>query len=109
MKHTNFVRGLLSISTLTLFAAAPAAADDRVNLAASKPTRQSSTPWGAGPERAVDGNTDGNWTYGSVSHTDLDGPNSDLPHPLAFWQVDLGKVENIGEVVLYNRTDCCSD
>jgi hypothetical protein len=71
------------------------------NLALFKPATQSSTPWGADAGRAVDGNPDGNWYNSSVTHTDFDAP--------AWWQVDLGAVKSIGEVVLYNRTDCCSE
>lgn len=70
------------------------------NLAAGKPTSQSSTLNGGGASRAVDGKTDGDWNNGSVTHTNFElGP---------WWQVDLGAMTSIGEVVLYNRTDCCS-
>ncbi len=48
----------------------------------------------------MDGNTDGIYASGSVSHT-----NSNAQ---AWWQVDLGSVRGIGDVVIYNRTDCCS-
>jgi hypothetical protein len=72
-----------------------------VNLAAFRPANQSSNPFGAGPERAVDTNADGNWNDSSVTHTNFDTQ--------AWWQVDLGIRRNIGAVVLFNRTDCCSD
>jgi len=72
-----------------------------VDLAAHRPASQSSTPWGADASRAVDNVTDGNWYNSSVTHTDFDAQ--------AWWEVDLGTVMGIGSVVLYNRTDCCSD
>ncbi len=50
--------------------------------------------------RAVDGSVDGNWGAGSVSHTG----NS----PNAWWQVDLGAVQEINAVQIWNRTDCCT-
>ena len=50
--------------------------------------------------RAVDGNVDGNWGAGSVSHTG----NSQN----AWWQVDLGAVQEINAVQIWNRTDCCT-
>ncbi len=49
--------------------------------------------------RAVDGNVDGNWSAGSVSHT---GSTVN-----AWWQVDLGAVQEIHAVQIWNRTDCC--
>jgi hypothetical protein len=71
------------------------------NLAAGRPATQSSTCCGGEAARAVDGNTDGNYGNGSVTHT-----GGDLQE---WWQVDLGAVTDIGKVVLYNRTDCCND
>jgi alpha-L-fucosidase len=39
------------------------------NLALGRPAAQSSTGWSAPASRAVDGNTDGNFGGGSVTHT----------------------------------------
>ncbi len=72
-----------------------------LNLAAGKPATQSSTYGGAEAIRAVDGNTDGDNVNQSVSHTTRESQ--------PWWQVDLGKVTSIGEVIIYNRTDCCSE
>jgi len=55
----------------------------------------------AAASRAVDGNTDGNYAHNSVSIT------SNQAYP--WWQVDLGGVQQIDGVQLWNRTDCCSD
>ena len=74
--------------------------EQRANLADHKPATQSSTLFGADAARAVDGNTDGNFSDNSVTHTDLDAPS--------WWQVDLGTTTSIGTVMLYNRTDCCA-
>src|SRR2546422_10747613 len=49
---------------------------------------------------AIDGNTDGKWTDGSVMHTS----NTDDP---PWWEVDLGAVKPIGRVQVWFRTDCC--
>jgi hypothetical protein len=73
---------------------------EQQNLAAGRPATQSSTMYPFEAARVVDGNTDGYFPDGSVTHTGLD--------PQAWWQVDLGAVTDIGKVVLYNRTDCCS-
>ncbi|WP_240359634.1 Vps62-related protein [Pyxidicoccus trucidator] len=73
------------------------------NLALGKPALQSSNyPHGGGEAmRAVDGNTSGNWGHNSVTHTD----NQLQP----WWQVDLQGIQPLSNVVLYNRTDCCSE
>jgi hypothetical protein len=54
----------------------------------------------ASAQNAIDGNTDGNFWDGSVSHTD--------EATGAWWWVDLGSVQHIREIRLFNRTDCCS-
>lgn len=73
-----------------------------VNLAQGKPVSQSSTYSADGvASHAVDGNTSGKWTDGSVTHTQAElSP---------WWQVDLGSSQYVGAVELYNRTDCCSE
>ncbi|MFD3947123.1 discoidin domain-containing protein [Streptomyces sp. NPDC058579] len=76
-----------------------AAALIRTNLALGKPATQSSTQ--AGPERAVDGNTDGYYGRGSVAHT--------LQEPYPWWQVDLGSSQALGSLTVWNRVDCCAD
>src|ERR1017187_10443742 len=48
---------------------------------------------------AVDGVTDGNFSDGSVTATNLDAN--------AWWQVDLGASASITSIVIWNRTDCC--
>ncbi len=69
------------------------------NLAYNKTATQSSTNFSAAASRAVDGNTSGNWNDGSVTHTAVQNT--------AWWHVDLGSVESIGNIELWNRTDCC--
>jgi hypothetical protein len=72
-------------------------------LAAGRPATQSSIEAGALPGRAVDGNLDGALANGSVAATS----EADEPNP--WWQVDLGSVLSVHDVVLHNRTDaCCS-
>lgn len=71
------------------------------NLALGKTATQSSTAASGGPERARDGNTDGNFNNGSVTHTGYDFH--------AWWKVDLGAIAYIDHIGVYNRTDCCSE
>lgn len=76
-------------------------ANTQANLALGKETLQSSTYGGyAFASRAVDGNPNGNWGGGSVTHTNNDAN--------AWWQVDLGVQAVLSEIRLTNRTDCCS-
>ncbi len=73
---------------------------DGPNKALGKPASQSSEGWGGNPERAVDGNTDGQWGAGTTTHTN--GAPS-------WWEVDLLDTYDITEIVLWNRLDCCSE
>jgi hypothetical protein len=70
------------------------------NVARGRPATQSSTLF-IGAAAAVDGNTDGTFGNSSTTHTD----NTFQP----WWQVDLGSVQNLGSIRLWNRTDCCGD
>ncbi|HVK22769.1 MAG TPA: alpha-L-fucosidase, partial [Actinokineospora sp.] len=78
----------------------------RANIALGMPATQSSTLAGSGAaaSRAVDGNTNGSYTAGSVTHT-ADAPLDTNP----WWQVDLGSSQAVGTIKLFNRTDCCAD
>ncbi len=71
------------------------------NLALGRPALQSSIGWDGAASRAVDGNVDGQWGGGSVTHTQADAP--------AWWQVDLGAVQSLHALRLWNRTDCCGE
>lgn len=68
------------------------------NIAQGKEATQVSTGWGGHPSRAVDGNTDGVWDNGSVSHT-RDGSTN------PWWQVDLGDDFSIKTVKVWNRSN----
>lgn len=72
------------------------------NLALKRPARQSSSySHSSGAALAVDGNREGNYFAGSVTHTH-NAPNE-------WWEVDLGTVSQINEVKIFNRTDCCGE
>lgn len=71
------------------------------SAALNMPAAQSSTTNSAPASRAVDGNTSGAWGDGSVTHTASENQ--------AWWQVDLGAMTVINDVVLFNRSDCCWD
>jgi len=72
----------------------------------NKPVSQSSgnngDAWGGVPQRAVDGNTNGNYGGNSCTHTH----NQDRP----WWRVDLQQ-DNTGveRVQIWNRADCCGN
>lgn len=80
------------------------ASSESVNLALAGSANQSSnySNSAGGAELAIDGDTNGTWKGGSVTHT-LDRGELD------WWQVRLGGDSTIEEVVVWNRTDsCCS-
>ena len=68
------------------------------NLARQAEAKQSSTAYGGNANRAKDGNTDGNYNQAeSTTHTS----QSDEP----WWELDLGQMEQIDFVKIWNRTD----
>ena len=73
-----------------------------VNLALNGTATQVNTWNGYGADRAIDGNTGGNWGAGEVTHTDVG-----VSQP--YWTLDLGSVQDIDTIRLWNRTDCCSN
>ena len=52
-------------------------------------------------DRAHDGNTEGEFAKGSVTHT------SEQSNP--WWLIDLGDTKDVGKIVIHNRSDCCGD
>ena len=72
-----------------------------VELQKSASARQSSTYEKAEAAKAIDGNTEQDFTKGSVSHT------NEQKDP--WFVVDLGGVKDISTVRLFNRGDCCGD
>lgn len=68
------------------------------NLALNGIATQSTTGYGGLPERAIDGNTDGDFNNGSVSHTDQIDADK-------WWQVDLGEDKKIDDITIHNRTE----
>ena len=73
------------------------------DLAQNQAATQSSTyaPGFTDASKAVDGNTDGKYTDGSLTHTGLDSN--------AWWEVDLGASAIVSSIVVWNRTDCCGN
>lgn len=63
---------------------------------------QSSLQAGGVPSRAIDGNYNGAYPGGSVTHTSNDEENG-------WWQVDLGTPRSINEIRIFNRSDCCAE
>ena len=89
----------LSLAEVRIFGASGTS----TNLAQGKRATQSSTHTllKAAAERALDGNTNGVFSGGSVTHT-----NEDV-NP--WWEVDLGAPVTINSIEIWNRTDCCGD
>jgi hypothetical protein len=67
------------------------------NLAKSGTASQSSTDYNGPAALAIDGNTDGNFSVGSTTHTAV----SDNP----YWELDLGAMKTFDRIVVWNRTD----
>ncbi len=70
------------------------------NLAQGKTATQSSTYSTNVASLAVDGNTDGVYSHGSISIANYAAN--------AWWQVDLGASAAVSSIAIWGRTDCCS-
>jgi putative heme-binding domain-containing protein len=71
---------------------------DGVNVARQGKASQSSMAYDGVPERAIDGNTSGNYFDGGQSHTKEDETDP-------WWEVDLGAVRPIDAIVVWNRSE----
>ncbi|WP_162179429.1 Ig-like domain-containing protein [Polaribacter sp. Hel1_85] len=60
---------------------------------------QSSTGYGGVASNAIDGDTNGSWSNGSVTHTSTETD--------PYWLLDLSSTESINNITIYNRTDSC--
>jgi len=94
----QFVRIELPGEKRVLSLAEVAVFEKGVNLALRKKATQSTVAFSGKAELAADGNTDGDYMAGSVSHTESNGTDP-------WWEVDLGRMASIEEVIVYNRTD----
>ncbi|WP_153559211.1 DUF1553 domain-containing protein [Roseimaritima sediminicola] len=81
---------LLSLAEVQVFG-------DGNNIAVKGTATQHSTAFDGPAEYAIDGNTDGEYTNKSVTHT------AKATDP--WWEVDLGSDQAIEQVVVWNRTD----
>jgi mono/diheme cytochrome c family protein len=81
---------MIHIAELQAFAGAD-------NVATQGAATQSTTGYDAPAERAIDGNTDGQFTNNSVTHTGTE----DAP----WWELDLKQTRELNKLVLWPRTD----
>ncbi len=88
---------LLVLITALFFTASARA--QTTNLALDGTASQSSMAFGGDASAAIDGDTGGVYTAGSVTHTD------DLVD--SWWQVDLGAAYALETLRIFNRSDCC--
>ncbi|MCR9202161.1 MAG: right-handed parallel beta-helix repeat-containing protein [Planctomycetaceae bacterium] len=82
---------VLSLAEVSVF-------EKQVNVALKKKATQSTVAFSGAPTRTVDGNPDGDYRNGSVSHTESDGTDP-------WWEVNLGRTTDVEQVLIYNRTD----
>lgn len=75
--------------------------DYGTNIAIGGTASQSTTWNGNVASRAIDGNTDGDWSQNQITHTDEASQQ--------YWDLDLGSVSQIDHILVWNRTDCCAD
>ncbi len=97
MKHLLLI---LTLGLTMLFTTTHAMG--QTNIALGKVAAQSSDAFPNGlASSAVDGNTDGNFLNGSVTHTKNERP--------PIWNLYLEEDHQINEIRIWNRTDCCAE
>ena len=84
---------ILSLAEVEVFSAG-------VNIARRGTATQSTIGVEGEAKRANDGNTKGAFHLNSTTHTN---GAEDMP----WWEVDLGQMQPIDAVTIWNRTDCC--
>lgn len=72
-------------------------AEPMENITLGKQVTQSSTAFGGDASRALDGNTNSSYSQQSITHTKFENQ--------PWWEVDLGRTEQVGLVRLHNRGD----
>jgi hypothetical protein len=71
---------------------------------------QTSTAFGGNAVKAIDGNLDGDFNHGSVTHTALQNDPAwwgEVEGGRWFGDIHMGKV--LDKIVIVNRSDCCAD
>jgi hypothetical protein len=80
----------------------PAPAPASTNISKGAVATQNCNGFGGAASRGVDGNTNGDWFGKSVTHT--------CNAAKVWWNVKLGEgLFMITKIVVWNRTDCCTD
>ncbi|MBA5249172.1 MAG: discoidin domain-containing protein [Gammaproteobacteria bacterium] len=94
---------LLTAFFVALFTTTHVAYATDVNLALNKHATQSSNYHGQlyHAPMAVNGDNIDGWNDHNFTHT--------LYEQGAWWQVDLGDIKTINQIIIYNRKDCCQD
>ncbi len=83
--------GTLSLAEVQVFSGGK-------NIAPTGKASETDAVAGGTPDRANDGNTDGDFSHNSVTHT---SENIDQP----WWELDLGSEQPVETVTVWNRTD----
>jgi hypothetical protein len=100
LTDTNY----LALAEVAVWHAAQAGPSDdspAIDLALGQTAMQSSTIGASGPGNALDGTLKEADRPGPLAHTQWD--------QTAWWQVDLGSVQQIGDIDIWNRADCCTN
>jgi hypothetical protein len=83
---------ILSLAEVEIFAKGE-------NIARKGTATQSNVAFEGVPSRAIDGNTNGNYfEANTVTHSDANATDP-------WWQVDLGSVQSLEKIAVWNRTD----
>jgi hypothetical protein len=99
--------GMVAAGIIILTAATPAKSANVAPLGiASQSSIDPANNFLGIPANAIDGNRNGNWLDGSVTHTRADDPPTESGL-YAWWEVSLNQAYLVDNVIIFNRTDCC--
>ena len=88
--------------------AAAQAATNVALLGTATQSSQYSSDFNSQASNAIDGNTDGDYYAGNVNHTHA-GTGYGVGNGYEWWSVALDKSYSVGDIVVWNRTDCCTE
>ena len=108
MSSRQFALVAIAAAALLMFGTARALP---ANVARTGTASQSSIDPGGGnagvASRGIDGNRDGNFFHGSVTHT-ANGDPDPSPGLFEWWDVTLSQRYSFEQIIVFNRTDCCT-
>jgi len=102
------IASLCVLSGLLACGVAAQAASNVAPLGTATQSSQYSSDFNSQASNAIDGVTAGNYYDGNVNHTNA-GSGYGVGNGFEWWSVTLDKSYLVSDIVVWNRTDCCTE